>query len=242
MNGKTRTFRAAAVAVLAVGSAMAVGCGGLQDGFQRVNNNNSWPERNSYHARQAVLHPFEVQQNNAAVVNDVVLNDHFDSGSDKLNGVGQDKLNQLARKMPAPNPTVYLQAANDVAFDEKAPEKTVVGRTELDQKRAAAVLAYLNTRPAPRGTAFTVQVIDVGNTSVNSVGPAAAVRGLQQQYRSGISGGISGGNPAGSGGGIATNTVGVSPSAAGPNPSGGGGTSGGSGGGSGSGTGTGSGQ
>lgn len=233
MTGKTRK---ALVGVLAAGALAAIGCAGpnLQERFQCVNNNNGWPERNGYLARQAVLHPFEVQQNNAAVVNDVILNGYFENGSDKLNGVGRDKLDQLVRKMPAPNPTVYLQTSNDVVYDDKAPEKTIVARNDLDQKRASAVLAYVNARPA-RGVTWSVQAIDIGDPTINSAGPASAVRGLTQQYRSGITGGISGGNPVGAGGGVATGTLGITPTAAAPQQGGGG--SGPAGGGSGTGTG-----
>lgn len=239
MTGKTRK---ALVAVLAAGAVGAVGCAGpgLQERFQGVNNNNGWPERNGYLARQAVLHPFEVQQNNAAVVNDVILNGYFESGSDKLNGVGRDKLDQLVRRMPSPNPTVYLQTSNDVVFDDKAPEKTVAARSDLDQKRASAVLAYLNARPA-RGVTWSVQALDIGDPTINSAGPASAVRGLTQQYRSGITGGISGGNPVGAGGGVATGTLGVTPSSSAPQQGGGAGTAGGSGTGTGSGSGSGTG-
>ncbi len=236
MTGKTRK---ALVAALAAGVLGAVGCAApnVQEEFQKVNNNNGWPERNGYLARQAVLHPFEVQQNNAGVVNDVILNTFFDNGSDKLNGVGRNKLDQLARKMPSPNSTVLVQTSNDVVYDEKAPEKTATARGDLDQKRASAVLAYLNARPATRGTAFSVQAIDIDDPTINSAGPASAVRGLTQQYRSGISGGVSGGNPAGSGGGTASNTLGVTPTA-GASPQQGG-TAGGGTGSGGGGTGTG---
>ncbi len=231
MTGKTRN---ALVAVLAAGVLGAIGCTApnVQEEFQKVNNNNGWPERNGYLARQAVLHPFEVQQNNATVVNDVILNTYFDNGSEKLNGVGRNKLDQLARKMPSPNGSVLLQTSNDVVYDDKAPEKTVVARNDLDQKRASAVIAYLNARPASRGTAFSVQAIDIDDPTINAEGPATAVRGLRQQFRSGISGGISGGNPAGAGGGVASNTLGVTPTPGAPAQGGGAG-----GGGSGSGTG-----
>ena len=227
MTGKNRMFRAAAAAVLAASGALTVGCAGpgLQESFQQVNNNNSWPERNSYLARQAVLHPFEVQQNNAAVLNDVILNGFFDNGSATLNGVGRDKLDQLNRRMPTVNPTVYLQTSNDVVYDDKAPDKAMIARTELDQKRAAAVLAYLNARPS-RGVNWSVQAIDIADPSINSAGPAAAMRGLTLQYRSGITGGISGGNPAGAGGGLASSTVGVAPNPAGPQGQSGGNTGG----------------
>ncbi len=215
----TRTLRAAAAFLMTASGMMAVGCTGgpgLQARFQDVNNNNSWPERYNYQTRQAVLYPFEVQTNNAVAADGVILNAFFDDGTDKLNGVGRDKLNQLARKMPAANPTIYLQTANDVAFDEKAPDKAVAARAELDNKRQATVLAYLGTRPATRGTPFSVTVLDNADTTTQSTGPASAVRGLSNSYRSGVTGGFAGGNPLGAGGGQATNTVGVAASPAGP--------------------------
>ena len=100
----TRTLRAAAALVVTAGGLLAVGCTGgpgAQARFQDLNNNNGWPERNGFMTWQAVLHPFEVQANNAVSTDGVMLNAFFDNGSDKLNGVGRDKLDQLARKMPA---------------------------------------------------------------------------------------------------------------------------------------------
>jgi outer membrane protein OmpA-like peptidoglycan-associated protein len=223
MTGKTRKALAAALAAGVLGAAGCANGPGLQESFQNVNNNNSWPERNGALARQTVLHPFEVQQNNAAVVNDVILNAYFDNGTDALNGVGRDKLDQLARKMPAPNPVVWLQTANDVVYEAKAADRTVAGRNDLDQKRAAAVLAYLSSRPGCRGVGFNVQVLDNPDPTTNSTGPASAVRGLQTQYRSGITGSVGNGNVLGTGGGVASNTVGVAPTAGGaPQPGGGG--------------------
>jgi hypothetical protein len=220
----TRTLRAAVAVLVTAGGVLSVGCcggPGLQARYQDLNSNNSWPERNSYLARQPVLHAFETQANNAKSVNDVILNAFFENGTATLNPVGRDKLDQLARRMPAADPLVYLQSAHDVVYDEKAPEKTVAARADLDARRAKAVLAYLDTRVAAKNTPFSVLPIDIQDPSTNSAGPAAAVRGLTLQYRSGISGGISGGNPAGTGGAMATSTIGVSPTAGGtPQPGG----------------------
>lgn len=219
----TRTVRAATAAVM-VASGLAVGCAsadrpGVQERFQQVNNNNCWPERPSAMAREAVLHPFETQRNNAAVLDGVLNNLDFEAGSEKLNGVGRDKLDRLARKMPAPDPKVYVQTANDVPYDDNAPEKAVAARVELDQKRAQTVLAYLNTRPNTRGAAFEVQSIDIADPGINSAGPAQSVRGLVTQYRSTLQGSI-GGQLQGVGGGQATGTIGVTPGGAGaPQPS-----------------------
>lgn len=221
----TRTLRTAVAVLAAAGGVLSVGCcggPGAQARFQDLNNNNGWPERNSYLARQPVLHAFETQANNAKSVNDVMLNAYFENGTATLNPVGRDKLDQLARRMPSPDPLVFLQSAHDVPYDEKAPDKTVAARGDLDAKRASAILAYLNTRVAAKNTPFSVQAIDIQDPSTNSAGPAAAVRGLTLQYRSGITGGISGGNPIGAGGGQATSTVGVAPTAGGtPQPGGG---------------------
>jgi hypothetical protein len=226
----TRSFRAAAAAMLALGGLGGMGCmsadrPGLQARFQDVNGNNSWPERNSYLARQSVIHPFETQMNNAAVLNGVLNNLDFDSGTDKLNGVGRDKLDRHARKMPIPDAKVYVQTAADVSYDPTAPEKVVAARSDLDQKRAQAVLSYLNTRPNTRGVTFEVTTLDIDNPGVNAAGPASAVRGLARQYQSTITGAV-GGQVQGVGGGQATNTVGVAPSAnqptTGPSSTGGG--------------------
>ena len=216
----TRTVRAAATAMLVMGGLTAVGCAtaerpSVQDKFQSLNGNNCWPERPSYLARESVLHPFEVQANNAAVLDGVINNNDFDTGSDKLNGVGRDKLNRLARKMPAPDSRVYLQTAADVAYDPASPDKVVAARAELDMKRSQAILGYLATRPNTRGVAFDVQAIDVADPGVNAAGPAIAVRGLSTQYSSSLRGMV-GGQLQGIGGGQATNTVGVAPGQAAP--------------------------
>ncbi len=224
----TRKVRVAVAAMITVGGLMTVGCSSsrtnVQERFQQVNNNNSWPERYSYAAREPVLYSFEAQANNATAIDGVINNAFFEAGTDKLNAVGATKLDALARVMPNPNPTIYLQTAGDVAFDSANPSKSAGNRSELDQKRAQTVLAYANARPNTRGTNYEVVVIDIADPSTNSTGPAAAVRGLSTQYRSGITGSL-GGTLAGTGGGQATNTLGV---AAGANaPASGTGTSGG---------------
>jgi hypothetical protein len=201
-----------------MGGLMAVGCAsadrpGVQSRFQELNGNNSWPERPGYLARESVLHPFEVQQMNAGILDSVLNTTDFDAGTERLNGVGREKLNRAARKMPMPDQIVFLQTAGDVAYDETMPERSIAARTELDQKRAQAILTYLSTRPNTRGVSFQVQTIDIADPNTNSSGPASAVRGLANQYRSSITGAISNGNPAGTGGGLATNTIGVTPTA-----------------------------
>jgi hypothetical protein len=223
----TRTVRSAATAAMLMGGLMAIGCAsadrpGLQERFQNLNNNNCWPERPSAMAREAVLHPFETQQNNARALDGVLNNLDFEAGTEKLNGVGRDKLDRLARKMPAPNPTVYLQTANDVAYDDKAPDRTAAARMELDQKRGQAVLTYLASRPN-RGVNYEVQPIDIADPGVNSSGPSQSVRGIATQYRSTLQGAV-GGQLQGTGGGLATGTLGVTPGAnvAAPQPNTGG--------------------
>jgi len=211
-----RTVRAAAAACLALGVVFAVGCSGqrtsVQDRFSNHNTNYMWPEKYAYQAREPVLHSFEQQALNAAVVDEVVNNSYFELGSEKLNPVGQTKLNQLARKVPQPNPTIWLQMSNDVAFDAANPSKTAMARQELDQKRAQTILGYLASRPNPRGTNFTVEPIDIDDPGLNSAGPATSVRGLTAQYKSSILG-LSGATVTGAGGAQATSTVGVAPTA-----------------------------
>ena len=215
-----RNIRIAVALCASVGGLIGTGCNtgpSLQQRFQNNSNNLSWPERYSYQAREPVLYAFEAQANNAAAVDGIMNNSFFEAGTDKLNGVGAAKLDQLGRVMPMPNPTIYLQTAADVAFDSANLGRTATQRNELNQKRAQAVLAYANSRPNTRGTQYEVVVLDIADPSNNSAGPANSVRGLAELYQSGITGSFGGTLP-GAGGGQATGTIGVQPNA---NPGGG---------------------
>jgi hypothetical protein len=177
----------------AVGTALSVGCvsSGPRPGVQARYNefvDPCWPERYSQQAREAALNPHDIQVANAQVIDQTIWNHHFEVGTANLNANGRQRLDYLARRLPVPDARLYLQTARDIAYDAKAPEKTINTRVELDAKRSQAVLAYLAVQPNGTRTNFEVQGIDAIDPGVNSAGPATSVRGLPAQYRSTLNG------------------------------------------------------
>src|SRR5207247_5760679 len=81
----------------------------------------------------------------------------------------------LARRRPAPDCTVILQSAQDVALDGKNP---VQARADLDARRAAAVQRFLNEYTVGRvpPVAFHVEVMDLADPSVHSLPYAGSIR------------------------------------------------------------------
>jgi hypothetical protein len=113
-----------------------------------------WPERYSYQARQAVRQPFHTQAANGHILDQTVWNQHFEVGSDKLTEAGKDHLKYLARRLPAPDPVVYVQPAYDIegtVLDAKA-------MSNLNERRVAVVTSYLNNMMVLRGMAVTFDV------------------------------------------------------------------------------------
>jgi hypothetical protein len=178
-----------------------------------------WPERYSYQARENVLNPFELQANNAQILNHTLWNYHFERGTAKLTAHGYQKLDSIAQQRGHADGKLYLQTARDLIYDPKAPEKLPAERSQLDQDRAQAILAYMNAQPAGRNLAYDVQPIDAADPSINSAGPATSVRGLPGQYASTLTGAV-GGNLVGTGGGAAPGTPSQAPAQGGAAPAG----------------------
>src|SRR5262245_40663061 len=80
-----------------------------------------WPERYNYQARVCVEDHFSTQAANGHVLDQTVWNYHFEKGTPKLTLAGQEHLAYLARRRPHPDPKVFVQTAQDVVYDEKAP-------------------------------------------------------------------------------------------------------------------------
>ena len=84
----------------------------------------------------------------------------FDKGTDRLNQMGIEKLRQLARRRPMPDPNLFLATANDVDFDSDKPDRLVQARRELDSRRVAAIQRYLTAYMDGRPMTFEVMVHD----------------------------------------------------------------------------------
>lgn len=191
------------------------------------------PERYSFAAREAALAPFEAHVNNGHILDQFLQNGDFDAGAEALTPGGRVKLDQLARKRPVDG-HLYMQTARDLPYDAAKPGDYARISSDLNVKRANAMVAYLNATTSGRGLAFDVTVIDPADLLMPASGPANSVRGLPGRYASGI-GGIASNNSVGVGGaaavtGITPNLGGAAGAApAGPSTGTGGQTQGGSG-------------
>lgn len=183
----TRYMRAALLA--AVGGLAAVGCAGSRPGVQARYHDYAdgyWPDRYKGLAREAVLHPHETQVRNGLVADATVGNYLFEPGTDTLTDGGKQRLDYLARRGMCADGHLYLQTARDLVYDPANPGKLAADRAVLDAKRGQAVLAYMSVQPG--GKQYDITPLDPQDTRSSVVGPAAAVRGLNSQYRSGITG------------------------------------------------------
>jgi len=82
-----------------------------------------------------------------------------------------DKLDQIARRRPHPDPRVFLQTARDMAYDGAKPEEYAAKRQELDTKRVAAVQKYLSATLTGRPTTFDIQVHDPAVPGIEGAAP-----------------------------------------------------------------------
>jgi hypothetical protein len=131
-----------------------------------------YPQRYDYVARQEVIGAVSPQMSNGHVLDQTVWNSQFEAGSDKLTPGGLAKLGQLARRRPAPDPVVYVETAQDIAYDPANPDKFTQARKELDQKRADSVQKYLTAYAGSRGMSFQVLVHDPSEVGISAI-PAA---------------------------------------------------------------------
>ena len=95
-----------------------------------------------------MLDPLRKQVNNGQVLHHTLWNYMFEPGTDKLTPGGYDKLDSITRERPSPDPRIFLQIARDIPITSETADKLAELRTELDGKRAAAVMKYMATQPA----------------------------------------------------------------------------------------------
>ncbi len=105
-----------------------------------------YPARYNYLARAEVRQAFASQMYNGHTLDQTVWNYHFEAGTDRLTPGGLQYLEYVARRRPGPDTKVFLQTAQDVAYDPAAPDNTVEARTNLDARRAEAVQKFLRTQ------------------------------------------------------------------------------------------------
>jgi hypothetical protein len=157
-----------------LGAALASGCGHTGEKYNDLAD-QCWPERYAQESRKLVHANIEPQVQNGHILDQTIWNEHFDRGSEKLNASGMDKLDQLARRRPAPDTKIFLQTTRDLNYDAAKAEEYVTKRSELDGKRIAAIQKYLNTTTSGRGLSFEVAVHDPSVPGIDGAAPRLVV-------------------------------------------------------------------
>jgi hypothetical protein len=164
---------------LAGGLALACGCEHYRNLVDPC-----WPERYTYAARHNLNEAFATQAYNGHVLDQTVWNYHFEPGKDVLTPGGLEHLAYLARRRPAPDAVVYLQTAQDIPYDQAAPDRFVEQRNTLDQRRAEVIRKYLLAQTANRPVDFQVVVHDPAEPGQAATPVGFAINGpIQGQNR-----------------------------------------------------------
>jgi len=171
--------RLVAGVVLAGGAALAAGC--HADGDHHGHGDPCWPDRYANEARAALVANFQPQVENGQVLDQTVWNTHFEQGTDRLNGAGMDKLDQIARRRPHPDPRVFIQTARDFVYDAGKPEDYAAKRQELDTKRVTAVQKYLSASLTGRPVTFDIQIHDPAPPGIDGAAPRIILPTPQQR-------------------------------------------------------------
>lgn len=181
MNGFIKSVTA--TVVVCGGLACLSGCTTtLQESYHKYAD-PCWPERYGFMAKNSVNSTFASQVGNGHVLDQTIWNYHFEGGTDKLTLGGQAELDRMTRRRPNPDPRIYLQTAQDVAYDPAAPEKLVQARNGLDSKRVGAIQKYLSASTAGRGLSFEITVHNPPEVGL-PVGPVQqSIQGLNGSYQ-----------------------------------------------------------
>ena len=153
---------------LCVGSSVLTGCGTFR-------GDPCWPDRYTNEARKLHHAYFEPQVMNGHILDQTIWNEHFERGTEKLTLGGQDKLDQLARRRPAPDGRIFLQTTRDIGFEATKPEEYITKRNEIDSKRVAAIQQYLNSSMAGRNSQFDIQIHDPAPPGIAGAEPRVII-------------------------------------------------------------------
>lgn len=162
-----------------------------------------YPMRYNMMARQEVNQGMAPQVQNGHVLDQTVWNYFFETGTDKLTPLGLDRLAYIARRRPSPDCNIWLQTAQDVFYDDRAPERMAEVRQDLDARRIAAVQRFLVSYTAGRPIDFKIVVHDPGDPGLSAVPVNMTVLQMYGRFRGGLltgAGGAGGGNVVGGAG------------------------------------------
>jgi hypothetical protein len=145
-----------------------------------------WPERYNYIARANVRDAFNAQTYNGHILDQTMWDYYFATDKegkpgDVLNEAGIARLQYLARRRPTPDLHLYLQTAQTIPYAPGSPEKTILARQELDQRRIQAIQAYMTTKCSPAGINAPLEVTVIDPAPVGL--PAIPIGGAFQPGR-----------------------------------------------------------
>jgi hypothetical protein len=185
----------------------AAGVGGLGCYTYRDLVDPCYPERYNFQARKEVVASYSPQIQNGHVLDQTVWNYDFEAGTDKLTGGGLEHLAYMARRRPTPDTTVYLQTAQDVAYDSAKSDELATKRQDIDAKRVVAIQKFLNAQTNGRRGEFTVLIHDPSEVGVTGIWGANENAQMLGRVRGGLQSG---------GGGTTSGGAGASAEAANP--------------------------
>jgi uncharacterized membrane protein YgcG len=195
---------------------LAISCAGLLGalgGCDTLYNNcvdPCYPQRYEAMARQEVGELTAPQIQNGHVLDQTVWNYHFETGTDRLTAGGLEHLAYLARRRPAPDAVLYLQAAQDIGYDPGNPDKFAQARYDLDGKRIAAVQKYLNAQTSGRHLDFQVVVHDPAEVGQSAIPAGNSIQRMYGGAQGVLGGGVAAGGTSGGGGSGAGSSGGAS--------------------------------
>jgi hypothetical protein len=190
----------ALAAACGTGLLALAGCCGTGEGYDKLVD-PCYPQRYEAAAKHEVNEAIAPQMMNGHVLDQSVWDDHFEAGTDKLTFGGQEHLKYLARRRPHADPVVFLQVAQDVAYDPAKPDAYARARAELTAKRQQAVQTFLGAYTAGTPVDFRVVVHDAPEPGQSAVGVARSVLLMHNSYQGSLptgGGGGSGGSGAAS--------------------------------------------
>lgn len=184
--------------VLALALVLGTGCTHMKN-----LHDPCYPERYWASSRDLVNQAMAPQVQNGHILDQTIWNEHFEPGTDVLNGMGLQKLATLARRRPHPDPVIFLQTAQDLPYDQNAPQMLVVNRTTLDNKRKAAIEQFLNAQIGGQHMTFNVVIHDPGQIGLPGVPAQQTINAMYYtRFQGGLAtGGGGGGGAAAVGGG-----------------------------------------
>jgi hypothetical protein len=158
-----------------------------------------YPERYNFQARKEVVASYSPQIQNGHVLDQTVWNYDFETGTDKLTGGGLEHLAAMARRRPQPDTTVYLQAAQDVAYDPARSDELATKRQDIDSKRVVAIQKFLIAQTGGRRGEFQVLIHDPSEVGVTGIWGANENTKMLDRVQGGLQTGAGGTTSGGAG-------------------------------------------